>query len=71
LDFNVGSEINIYRLIDVRIGYMRDNSCSRDMVVFGIGLGPEKYRFNYSYIPETLDAFQHSKIRFFGLSIQL
>jgi hypothetical protein len=64
-----GAELNLYRLIDLRVGYFNDKLRMVKPVTFGAGIGFDKVRFNVSRIPDFDDTGALSEMTFWGIAI--
>jgi hypothetical protein len=69
IDVNLGTELNFFRLFDVRIGYIRDRWLFPRTITYGFSFGMDKFRFNFSRIPDVEDAGPYAETTFFGVSV--
>jgi hypothetical protein len=68
--YNLGTELNFFYMIDGRVGYIYDRVGQSKALTYGFSLGPEKYRFNISFIPGNADS-PLAKTMFLGISVNL
>ncbi|MCK4417888.1 MAG: PorV/PorQ family protein [Candidatus Latescibacteria bacterium] len=60
IDVHIGGELTLFYVLSLRIGYTSDRDGELETSTFGIGLGPETFRFNYSYLPAKDTPLQDS-----------
>lgn len=68
ITYNLGGELNLYRFINVRLGYINDKPSKRTITTWGFGIGFDKIRGDIAYIPDSEDAGVLAKTKFIGLS---
>ena len=67
---NAGVEISLARVIELRGGYIHDEIGEIKTPTLGVALGPERYRLECSYIPESED-MPLSRTTLFSLIVRL
>lgn len=67
--YKCGMELSLYRLIDLRGGCVHSIIDGSRYLTLGFGVGTDKFKFNYSYIPEGQEARVLNENSFFELSV--
>ncbi len=68
-EYSLGAELNLYRLVDLRVGYFNDKGSWNKYITYGAGIGFDKFKFNVSRIPDTDEAGALAKTTFLGFAV--